>query len=106
MLRVENLRKSFDDFKAVDGASLAVDAGERVAVIGPNGAGKTTFFNLITGHLKPDQGRIIFNGEEISRLPAHAICRKGIARFFRSPTSSRGSRCSATSRSRCCPRNT
>ena len=54
MLRVENLRKSFDDFKAVDGANLAVDRGELVAVIGPNGAGKTTLFNLITGHLKPD----------------------------------------------------
>ena len=82
MLRVENLRKSFDDFKAVDGANLAVDRGELVAVIGPNGAGKTTLFNLITGHLKPDQGRITFNGAEISRLPAHAICRKGIARSF------------------------
>ncbi len=82
MLRVENLRKSFNDFKAVDGAHLAVDPGELVAVIGPNGAGKTTLFNLITGHLKPDQGRITFNGAEIGRLPAHAICRKGIARSF------------------------
>jgi branched-chain amino acid transport system ATP-binding protein len=82
MLRVENLRKSFDDFKAVDGANLAVDRGELVAVIGPNGAGKTTLFNLITGHLKPDCGQITFNGAEISRLPAHAICRMGIARSF------------------------
>jgi len=82
MLRVENLRKSFDDFKAVDGANLAVDPGELVAVIGPNGAGKTTLFNLITGQLKPDCGRITFNGVEISLLPAHAICRKGIARSF------------------------
>jgi branched-chain amino acid transport system ATP-binding protein len=82
MLRVENLRKSFDDFKAVDGANLAVDRGELVAVIGPNGAGKTTLFNLITGQLKPDCGRITFNGAEISHLPAHAICRKGIARSF------------------------
>jgi branched-chain amino acid transport system ATP-binding protein len=53
-----------------------------VAVIGPNGAGKTTLFNLITGHLKPDCGQITFNGAEISRLPAHAICRMGIARSF------------------------
>jgi branched-chain amino acid transport system ATP-binding protein len=53
-----------------------------VAVIGPNGAGKTTLFNLITGHLRPDQGRILFKGQDISRLAAHEICRKGIARSF------------------------
>jgi branched-chain amino acid transport system ATP-binding protein len=82
MLQVENLQKSFEDFKAVDRAHLHVGAGELVAVIGPNGAGKTTLFNLITGHLKPDQGRIIFKGQDISRLPAHEICRRGIARSF------------------------
>jgi branched-chain amino acid transport system ATP-binding protein len=82
MLRVENLQKSFDDFKAVNGASLTVRAGELVAVIGPNGAGKTTLFNLITGHLKPDGGRIFFKDEDITRLAAHQICRKGIARSF------------------------
>jgi branched-chain amino acid transport system ATP-binding protein len=53
-----------------------------VAVIGPNGAGKTTLFNLITGHLQPDKGRILFKGEDISHLPAHQVCRKGIARSF------------------------
>jgi len=82
MLQVENLRKSFADFKAVDGAHLRVDQGDIVAVIGPNGAGKTTLFNLITGHLKADQGRILFKGEDISHLPAHQVCRKGIARSF------------------------
>jgi branched-chain amino acid transport system ATP-binding protein len=82
MLHVENLLKSFADFKAVNGATLTVRQGELVAVIGPNGAGKTTLFNLITGHLKPDQGRILFKGEDISRLPAHRVCRKGIARSF------------------------
>jgi branched-chain amino acid transport system ATP-binding protein len=82
MLRVENLQKAFDDFKAVNGASLTVHTGELVAVIGPNGAGKTTLFNLITGHLKPDGGRIFFKDEDITRLPAHQICRKGIARSF------------------------
>ena len=82
MLQVENLLKSFADFKAVNGATLTVRRGELVAVIGPNGAGKTTLFNLITGHLKPDQGRILFKGEDISRLPAHQVCRKGIARSF------------------------
>jgi len=82
MLQVEDLHKSFEDFKAVNGAELAVRQGDLVAVIGPNGAGKTTLFNLITGHLKPDRGRIVFKDQEITRLAAHEICRKGIARSF------------------------
>jgi branched-chain amino acid transport system ATP-binding protein len=82
MLQVEHLQKSFADFKAVDGADLQVGPGDLVAVIGPNGAGKTTLFNLITGHLQPDMGRILFKGEDISHLPAHQVCRKGIARSF------------------------
>jgi branched-chain amino acid transport system ATP-binding protein len=82
MLQVENLHKSFEDFKAVNGAILTVGPGDLVAVIGPNGAGKTTLFNLITGHLKPNQGRILFKGQDITRQPAHEICRKGIARSF------------------------
>ena len=82
MLRVEALDKSFGDFKAVDEAHLAVGKGEIVAVIGPNGAGKTTLFNLITGQLCPERGKIIFRGEDISRLPPHQICKKGIARSF------------------------
>lgn len=82
MLRVENVHKSFDDFKAVNGANLTVEKGQLVAVIGPNGAGKTTLFNLITGQLKPDHGRVVFNGEEINNLPPHEICRRGIARSF------------------------
>jgi len=82
MLRVENLRNSFGDFRAVNGAELAVEKGKIVAVIGPNGAGKTTLFNLITGHLKPDSGKIVFKGEDITGLPPYAICKKGIARSF------------------------
>lgn len=82
MLRVENLINSFGDFKAVNGANLTVKEGEIVAVIGPNGAGKTTLFNLITGHLRPDSGRISFKGEDISGLPPYTICKKGIARSF------------------------
>jgi branched-chain amino acid transport system ATP-binding protein len=53
-----------------------------VAVIGPNGAGKTTLFNLITGALKRDRGRIVFKGEDISELPPYQICKKGIARSY------------------------
>ncbi len=82
MLRVENLHKSFDDFKAVNGVHLSVEKGQLVAVIGPNGAGKTTLFNLITGQLQPDHGKILLNEEEISKLAPHVICRRGIARSF------------------------
>ena len=82
MLRVEHLHKSIEDFKAVDGANLHVGPGDLVAVIGPNGAGKTTLFNLITGHLKPNQGRILFKDQDITRLAAHEICRRGVARSF------------------------
>jgi len=82
MLRVENLAKTFSGFKAVNGANLEVEAGEIVAVIGPNGAGKTPLFNLITGIIKPDGGKVTFRGEEITGLPAYKTCRKGITRSF------------------------
>ncbi len=82
MLRVENVNKSFGEFIAVHDADLAVGKGELVAVIGPNGAGKTTLFNLITGQLKPDRGRIVFMEEDITNLPPYQICNKGIARSF------------------------
>jgi len=82
MLKVEKVHKSFDDFKAVNGANLTVERGELVAVIGPNGAGKTTLFNLITGQLKADRGKIVFNEEDISHLPPYKICKRGIARSF------------------------
>jgi branched-chain amino acid transport system ATP-binding protein len=82
MLQVEAVDKSFEDFMAVKGANLTVGKGEIVAVIGPNGAGKTTLFNLITGALKRDKGRIVFKGEDISELPPYEICKKGIARSF------------------------
>ena len=82
MLRVEGIVKSFDDFKAVNGANLVVRRGQIVAVIGPNGAGKTTLFNLITGQLQRDQGKILFKGEDISALPPYEICHRGIARSY------------------------
>jgi branched-chain amino acid transport system ATP-binding protein len=82
MLRAQELLKSFGDFKAVNGANLTVEKGQLVAVIGPNGAGKTTLFNLITGQLHSDGGSIVFNGENINKLPPYKICRKGIARSF------------------------
>lgn len=82
MLRVEDVQKTFDSFVAVAKANLVVERGEVIAVIGPNGAGKSTLFKLITGHLKPNRGRIIFKGEDISGLPPYQICRKGISLSF------------------------
>ena len=82
MLEVKGLSKSFGGFLAVNKATLEVSKGEIVAVIGPNGAGKTTLFNLVTGILKPDEGQVIFKGEEITGLPAHKTCKKGITRSF------------------------
>ncbi|MBW1646377.1 MAG: ABC transporter ATP-binding protein [Deltaproteobacteria bacterium] len=82
MLRVEKLAKSFAGFPAVGGADLEVRPGEVVAVIGPNGAGKTTLFNLIAGQLVPDAGRVVFQGEDIAGLPAHLVCRRGLARSY------------------------
>lgn len=82
MLYVQELRKSFGDFKAVNGANLMVEKSQLVAVIGPNGAGKTTLFNLITGQVQPDDGKIVFNDQNISKLTPYEICRKGIARSF------------------------
>ncbi len=82
MLEVQALVKSFDDFLAVNEASLRVQKGEIVAVIGPNGAGKTTLFNLITGILQRDRGRVLFKGEDISGLPPFEVCKRGIGRSF------------------------
>jgi branched-chain amino acid transport system ATP-binding protein len=82
MLRIGDICKSFGEFMAVDGAELTIGRGELVAVIGPNGAGKTTLFNLITGQLQPDRGSITFMEEDITNLPPHQICMKGIARSF------------------------
>ncbi|MBP1748780.1 MAG: amino acid/amide transporter ATP-binding protein 1, family [Deltaproteobacteria bacterium] len=82
MLEVTSLSKSFDGFKAVNNADLTVKDGEIVAVIGPNGAGKTTLFNLITGVIKPDSGRVMFKGEDITGLKPYQVCRRGISRSF------------------------
>jgi branched-chain amino acid transport system ATP-binding protein len=82
ILRAENVRKSFDGFIAVSDVSFSVNKGEICSIIGPNGAGKTTLFNLITGHLAKDHGRVIFNGIDISHKKAHKICRLGLGRSF------------------------
>src|ERR1700752_3189513 len=82
LLRVENVSKHFGSLVAVNNVSMTVEPGELRAVIGPNGAGKTTFFNLISGFLPPSSGRIVFDGEDVTKLfPPHRVWR-GIARTF------------------------
>lgn len=82
MLDVRDIRKSFSGFTAVDGVSFAVPAHSIMAVIGPNGAGKSTLFNLLTGHLHADTGRVAFEDRDITDAPPHAICRMGVGRSF------------------------
>jgi branched-chain amino acid transport system ATP-binding protein len=82
LLRVENVSKRFGGLLAVDKASFAAPAGTITALIGPNGAGKTTLFSIITGFLPPSQGRIIYDGTDITGEPPHRLARRGIARTF------------------------
>ena len=82
MIVVEDLRKQFGGFHAVDGASLALETGSITGLIGPNGAGKTTLFNVIAGVLPPTSGRVIMDGEDISGLPPHELFGKGLLRTF------------------------
>jgi branched-chain amino acid transport system ATP-binding protein len=82
MLEIRDLRKSFAGFVAVNDVSLTVETRQISAIIGPNGAGKSTFFNLITGHIVPDSGRVLLDGRDITGAPPHRICRMGIGRSF------------------------
>jgi branched-chain amino acid transport system ATP-binding protein len=85
MLEVAALTKSFGGFVAVNQVSFSVRQGEILGLIGPNGSGKSTTFNLIAGALRPNSGTIRFEGGEIGGLPAHRICRMGLARTFQIP---------------------
>jgi branched-chain amino acid transport system ATP-binding protein len=82
MLEVQNLFKSFGGVAAIAGVSLAFPAGSLTAIIGPNGAGKSTFFNLISGGLKPDSGRVLLDGIDLVGKSRAAILRAGIGRSF------------------------
>jgi len=85
MLQVESLTKRFGGFVALNAVDLKVGAGERFGLIGPNGSGKTTMINCISGALISDQGRITFDGSDITRLPGHRRTRRGIVRSFQIP---------------------
>ena len=82
VLRIENLAKNFGGLRVTDDVTLDVLPGELHAVIGPNGAGKTTLINQISGLLAPDAGRILFGGEDVTRVPVHARAARGLARSF------------------------
>jgi branched-chain amino acid transport system ATP-binding protein len=82
LLTVEQLSKAFGGLMAIHNLDLHVDEGEIVGIIGPNGSGKTTALNLITGFLKPNSGKISFQGEDITGLARYTINQKGIARTF------------------------
>jgi len=82
LLEVERLTKGFGGVLAVSDVSLTLEAGELLGVMGPNGSGKTTLFNLIAGALRPDRGRIRFQGHDIAGLSPHRVCARGVARTF------------------------
>lgn len=85
LLELTNLNKSFGGVKAVDKVDIEVSGGEIVGLVGPNGAGKSTIFNLITGFLRPDSGKVRYKGEEITGLRPDQIARRGIGRTFQLP---------------------
>lgn len=82
LLEISGLRKAFGGIQALGGVDFHIDEGEVVSVIGPNGAGKTSFFNVISGMFAPDEGNILFEGENIAGLDPSAITERGIARTF------------------------
>jgi branched-chain amino acid transport system ATP-binding protein len=82
ILRVQNVSRRFGGLLALDRASFTADEGQIVALIGPNGAGKTTLFAIITGFLRANEGRVRYQGDDISGEPPHALARRGIARTF------------------------
>ena len=85
LLRLDTVQKSFGAVTVADHLSYDVAQGEALGVIGPNGAGKTSMFNLITGTLKPDSGKISFDGQDITAHSAARRCRSGVARSFQVP---------------------
>ena len=82
MLKIGNLYKSFGGLHALEDVSLTLESGKIWSMIGPNGAGKTTLFNMITGTLPADSGKIEFMTEDITNMKPYEICRKGIARTY------------------------
>jgi branched-chain amino acid transport system ATP-binding protein len=85
LLELRGVSKAFGQVVVADDLSYTLDAGVVLGVVGPNGAGKTSMLNLISGSLRPDAGQILLDGTDITRMPAHARARAGIARTFQIP---------------------
>jgi branched-chain amino acid transport system ATP-binding protein len=85
MLELKGISKAFGAIVVASDIDLTLSRGEALGVIGPNGAGKSTLFNLITGILRPDRGRIILEDEDITQMPPEARCRVGLGRSFQIP---------------------
>jgi branched-chain amino acid transport system ATP-binding protein len=85
ILELSDVSKSFGALKVTDGVSFSVPRGQALGIIGPNGAGKSTLFNLITGNIAPDTGRIAFLGQDVTRRPAMDRVRMGVGRSFQIP---------------------
>ncbi len=85
MLAAEGITVAFDGFRAVEEAAIEVPAGGMVGLVGPNGAGKSTLFGAITGFLRAQSGRVVLDGVDITRMPAHRRVRAGLARTFQVP---------------------
>lgn len=82
IIEVAGLTKNFGGLTAVMNLSFSIEKGEVLGIVGPNGSGKTTTFNMISGFIKPDSGRVILDGEDITGLKPHVIVGKGMARTF------------------------
>ncbi|HEY9761265.1 MAG TPA: urea ABC transporter ATP-binding protein UrtD [Trichocoleus sp.] len=85
LLNIDNVTVSFDGFKALKNLNFSMSEGELRVIIGPNGAGKTTFLDVITGKVKPTEGKAYFKGSDISKHKEHEISRMGIGRKFQTP---------------------
>ena len=85
ILSVDGIHKHFGGLVAVEDLSFDVQAGEVLGLMGPNGAGKTTLLNVIAGEYKPDSGTVTFQGNDITGLPPHKLCHRGIARTYQIP---------------------
>ena len=82
LLQIEGLGIDFGGLRAVNDVGFSLRAGEIVSVIGPNGAGKTTLFNMISGVYAPARGRVVLDGEDVTRMPPHLLARRGLSRTF------------------------
>jgi branched-chain amino acid transport system ATP-binding protein len=85
LLALHEVSKSYGAVKVTDGISLSVEPGETLGILGPNGAGKTTLFNLISGDVRVDAGRVEYEGRDMTALAPHQRCRAGIGRSYQVP---------------------